>query len=380
MHYAVIPSADRTKVLVSGSVLPAVETDRIRTSVVVDTIEDELGVCAPFLRVGAVVRDEERRPVTALHEFDAPRSAHRPEWVAVDEVPGLVPDELRERAGRWLAEQRGAPIPDERAPWARPGWLAEAEAWLKDAVAVVGEARLHAQWPLSAVLRAETPDGVVYLKAAFSLFRHEPALTRALGERHPGLVPSVVAIDADRGWLLMREVEGALLGNKDRSCWTDAVAPLAEVHRTWAGRRAEVLALGATDRALATLDAPPELEPQLEALADLGIDETLVHGDFHPWNVFVNGKLVLYDWSDACYSHPLFDLLTYGFRQDLAPVLDAYGVAAETWAIAAPLAAIHHAISYERILAALEPDDRWLFEDVPRQLREFASGNADHPW
>ena len=41
--------------------------------------------------------------------------------------------------------------------------------------------------------------------------------------------------------------------------------------------------------------------------------------------------------------------------------------------------AVTIAISYERILAAMEPSDRWVFANVPAQLRERARGNASQP-
>jgi len=47
-------------------------------------------------------------------------------------------------------------------------------------------------------------------------------------------------------------------------------------------------------------------------------------------------------------------------------------VSPQTFARVERLACIHHAISYERILAAMEPSDRWVFADVPGQLRERA--------
>jgi hypothetical protein len=71
--------------------------------------------------------------------------------------------------------------------------------------------------------------------------------------------------------------------------------------------------------------------------------------------------------------------VTYGSDRDRQALLAGYGVSAETFAIAEPLACIHHAISYERILEAMEPSDRWLFADVPGQLRARASGNAVQP-
>jgi Phosphotransferase enzyme family len=379
VHYALVPDENRTVLLVVDGALPAVDSKRLRTPLVADTLEREIGLRAPFLRASAVVRDEDGWPRTALLEFDAPRSRLRGSWVPLDEAPGLVPTELRDAAEQWVAEQRGAPIPEERAPWARPGWLAGAESWIAATLDLVDPPRLHAQWPLSAVLRATTPEGVVYFKAAFPLFRHEPLVTSALAREHPGRVTDVLAVEPERGWLVMRELQGDVLGDLDRSRWPEAVPPLREIHVTWSSRSEEILGLGAVNRRLDTLEVPPELSGRLDTLRELGVPETLVHGDFHPWNVVVGPRLVIADWSDACLSHPLFDLLMFGSDEDRPPLLEAYGVAPEVFELAAPLARIHHAISYERILEAMEPSDRWIFAEVPGQLRERALGNASQP-
>jgi hypothetical protein len=380
MHYALVPSEDRTAVLVTGGRLPAVTAKRIRDAVVQETLERERGLRAPFLRVAAVDRDDEGWPRVALLEFDAPRSPPRGAWIPVGEAPGLVPDELRGAAERWVAEQRGARIPPERAPWARPGWLSEAEAWIAANADLVDPPRLHAQWPLSSVLRATTPDGVVYFKAAFSVYRHEPLVTAALAREHPGRVPTALAVEPERGWLLMRELSGDVLGDLDRSGWPVAGPLLRQFHDAWSARTDDVLALGAEDRRLRPEAVPAELHADLAALDELGVPDTLVHGDFHPWNVVVGPDgLVLADWSDACLTNPLFDLVTFGWEQDLPSLLETYGLSPETFARAERLACIHHAISYERILAAMEPADRWLFATVPGQLRERALGNASQP-
>jgi hypothetical protein len=381
MHYALVPNEDRTRLLVAGDgALPAVAASRFRTADVPETLEREVDLRAPFLRASTVVRNEEGRIASSLYEFDAPRSEPRGSWVEIDEAPGLVPAELRDGAERWVAEQLGAPVPEERAPWARPGWLADAEAWIATHVELAEPPRLHEQWMLSSVLRAATADGIVYFKAAFSIYGHEPVVTAGLGRRHPGRVPEVIAVEPGRGWLLMRELQGDPLGELDRARWPEAGPLLRELHEAWSSRADEVLALGAEDRRLLPDDVPEELHGDLDALDELGLPDTLVHGDFHPWNVIVgpNG-LVLSDWSDASLTHPLFDLVTFGWHDDLPPLLEAYGVAPETFARVERLACIHHAISYERILAALEPSDRWVFEDVPVQLRERALGNTSQP-
>jgi Phosphotransferase enzyme family len=378
MHHALVPNEDRSRVLVAGDGnLPAVGTARFRTADVPVALERKLELRAPFLRASVGRRTEEGRIATSLYEFDAPTSAPRGSWIPLEEAPGLVPAELCDAAERWVTEQRGAPIAPERAPWARPGWLAKAAAWIAASVDLVEPPRLHEQWALSSVLRASTAEGAVYFKAAFSLFHHEPTVTAALAREHPGRVPDVLAVEPEQGWFLMRELQGDALGELDRARWPEAAPLLRGVHETWSGRSDEVLALGAEDRRLGPDDIPEELRPDLDALHELGLPDTLLHGDFHPWNVVVGRDgLVLADWSDACLTQPPFDLVTFGWDEDRAPLLDEYGISAETFACAERLACIHHAISYERILAAMEPADRWLFAEVPVQLRERALGNA----
>jgi Ser/Thr protein kinase RdoA (MazF antagonist) len=214
-------------------------------------------------------------------------------------------------------------------------------------------------------------------------------------------------VDVPHGWMLMRELPGTQVGDDGVEHWSDACRAIARIHRDWSDRDDDLRALGAQDRTLAALASEirtafdtveiaadewmaSELERRCEEFARGPLPQTLVHGDFHPWNVMVDGgNLRIFDWSDACISHPLFDLPTFleraegeGARDELLQIyLAAWADVASleelraAYERALPLACVHHAISYLRIDEALEPDDRWVFADAPRR---WLAGAVEH--
>ena len=141
-HYAIAP-AQSSLALVDGR-LPSVETSW-RLTDVLDAFEPLIGR-PPYLRMAAHAEVDGDRAVR-LHVFDLGETTARDA-----EVPGP----LRPAFDRWLAEQRGAEPPALRAAWARPGWLAAAEAWAGCAL------RPHRMWPLSAVLRGSLAGETVF--------------------------------------------------------------------------------------------------------------------------------------------------------------------------------------------------------------------------
>jgi len=408
-HYVLVPNASRGALLVAGSRLPCVRGARGAEGVL-DALRRAYGLDAPYLRPAKFLLDADGNSFAGLHELDAPGRDWEPapgtSWLALDDADpdSLAPFELTSSVGRWLAIARGASVPAERPPWAKPGWLAEALRWIDESAAAAGldpngPVEVVEQWPLSAVLRRDTNSGRVYMKAVFSTFRHEPALTQALSARHPMLIPEVLAVDIQRGWMLMSELPGTQIGDVEGARWSDALRAVAGVHRDWAARADELLALGAHDRTVAALASEiratfhavglaaddrtlSQLERRCEELAEGPLPQTLVHGDFHPWNVMVEeDELRIFDWSDACVSHPLFDLPTFLQRTESEAareqMLEAYLAAwadlgspeelRTSYELALPLAHVHHAVSYLRINEALEPDDQWWFADEPRR-------------
>lgn len=349
-HYA-IAAAGGSLALVDGS-LPSVETSW-RLPDILDALEPLIGR-PPYLRMAERVVEDDRE--LRLHVFEVGDA------VVYD---AEMPAQLRPAFERWLDEQHGAPVPQLRAAWARPGWFAEAEAW------VGCDLRPRRMWPLSAVLSGVLEGETVFLKAVFPVFHHEPAITEALAREHPGAVPDVLRVDHERGWMLMRELHGEIEESMSVSL-APALREHARIQRSWSLRTGELLALGAQDRAQ---DWP-----------DTGLPVTLAHGDFHGGNVVVDQeRATIFDWSDACVAHPLIDLHTLlvdGADEDVQDaLLDAY---AEGWDVPpamirsgleqiAEYSCVHQAESYRAIAAGVEPADRQMFVDAEREWQERAS-------
>ena len=384
-HYAAVPAAGGDAVTTVGGRLPCVRAvEELKLPAVLDAFEPAIGRPRYFRLAGYAERPS--GGAVLLRVFD--RTAASGETVALDDADPdeLVPAELRPALERWLAEQRGeTPVPELRPAWARPGWHEDAEAWVGSPLT-----QLRA-WPLSAVLRGERDGEPIYLKAVFPLFHHEPAITEALARESPGFVPDVLAVDRERGWLLMAELPGEPVEHLPGPSWARLLGDLGRVQRAWSDRTDELLALGAQDRGLATL--VPELEEHptllrcLEQLAALDLPATLGHGDLHRGNVAIadDGRPIVYDWSDACVCHPLFDLafFLYQFRDERVRD-DLVAAWSEGWQapteeihaalqFAEPLTYMHQRISYREIAASIEADDpAGLFADEPARWLEKA--------
>jgi len=337
-HYALVPIDGGRAIRTIDGALPRIQDAA--------TFRDAHDAFAPligrpiYLRLAAGVDD------MRLRVFDVDDAVGGDEVIPLAEADPeqLVPAPLRPALGRCLAELRGAPVPELRAPWARPGWHAQAEAW---AGMPLEQVRV---WPLSAVLR----NGDLWFKACFPLFRHEPAITQALGE------PRVLRADHERAWMLMEHVDGA--EGSDRR---GAIERIGQIHRDWTTRVDEALALGAQDRRRPS-----------------GIPHTLLHGDFHPWNAL--GSTII-DWSDFAVGNPMYDVVRFLWDADDAESLlevyaEASGADYDVRAAAREYEAEtyeDHALTYRRVVEAFPPDERWWFGDEEeRWLRRAADVRA----
>src|SRR5207245_6602624 len=116
------------------------------------------------------------------------------------------------------------------------------------------------------LLRTRTAAGGVYFKALPPMYAREPLVTRRLAELRPDLIVEVLAVDAERRWLLTAECPEAWLPTvEDASAWTAALRALAELQVACVDPVDELRRLGCPDLRLDRL--PTMLD---ELLADGG--------------------------------------------------------------------------------------------------------------
>ncbi len=342
---------------------------------IVDAASDRYSVAVTVLRLLHAVPNERSAggPVTYLAEIDDGSAPTTTPWVG-----DLRPDAPR------------------RATWARPGGPAADLAWADAALVALGIPRVAAAqqvrtWNLSSLWRIPTDDGAAWLKVVPPFFAHEGAVVSALAG-HDG--PRVLASSGPR--LLMAEAAGEDQYEAVGAVLIAMVTLLVRIQAQWAARVDELLVMGVPDwrsaklvGRLATLvrahaarldiDVADRLESLVHGLperfaqiADCGLPDTLVHGDFHRGNVRRAGeRLVLLDWGDSGVGHPMLDQAAFLDRMPSGDRLAVRAAWAQCWrewvpgcdpvraaALLEPVAALRQALIYQTFLDGIEEDER----------------------
>jgi hypothetical protein len=315
--------------------------------------------------------------------------------------------------------------------WLDPEWRAEAEAWIRARAAVTGPIEQPHLYPWSTAMRVPTVEGDAWFKAVGPEHRFEPEVTLLLSREFPGLVTEVIEIDAERGWMLMRDAGTRLreLDRADLSDWQSVLPRYAEIQIAMAPRVAELLEPGVPDQRLASLtDAVeellddegtllldehegltsaqrdelrarlPELRLLVEELETAAIPETIQHDDLHDGQIFVrDGRHVIADWGDSCVSHPFHTLTVtlraLAWRHGLEPgaepllrlrdaYLEPYRAPAAVAGLAYRTGTLARSLAWHRHLQAREPEhwDREDAESVPYGLRLFLENGPIGTW
>jgi hypothetical protein len=249
--------------------------------------------------------------------------------------------------------------------WQNPDWRKQVIDWISaqmesHAIRVSGEIEQPHMYAWSTVLHIPTDQGKLFFKATAPETIYEAALTQALANWFPDCMPELVAIDAGRGWMLMRDggeqLRASIRPAKDLAPWQPVLLRYAQVQLGLTGHLTELLSLRLPDHRLKVL---PGLFTELLAdeqslmidqekglttaeweqvkgkagrldqicsdLAAVGIPESINHGDFHDGNVLVkDGRITFFDWGDADVTHPFVSLRTFFVSIEIALELDDY--------------------------------------------------------
>ncbi len=321
--------------------------------------------------------------------------------------PGGKVTYLAEVAGPVSCEPCDETLVDHplRRDYARPGGPRRDLEWASGVMASCGLGPFAAPeqiktWNLSSVWRfplihEERPEepgqGSAWLKVVPPFFAHEGALIARLEPL--GGVPHVLGFE--RGRALLAEIpgeDGFHASLEQRRAMIDLLVRLVSACQA---QLPGLLALGLPDYRARPLSAAiarsferhrdelepgdarslsrfvDELEPRWRRLAECGLPDGLVHGDFHSGNVRIAGpQLTLLDWGDAGIGHPLLDEAAFLERvppEQRQPLREHFRAAwqraipgcdpARAEQLIAPLAAARQTVIYDQFLDQIEPSE-----------------------
>jgi fructosamine-3-kinase len=354
--------------------------------------------------------DERRMDALFLLEARKESAGHEDStiaWASLEDanLAVMLPDPLRAGLKKWIID-RTDPARVLCAGWALPGWYAQAEAWIRSQLAGFGLSVFAIEplksWAISIVLRVHTKDErAFFFKASrtLPLFVNEGVVMTGLARMFPANVPMPLAVDAERGWMLLADFGLPLRQRATFEQQVQLYQTMARMQVDSAGQIETLLRAGCIYRPIPWLQAhleglladeislSPLLQeerdalvralPRLNALLDelnaLPIPPALIHGDLHVGNVaLVNDQIQFFDWTDAAVSHPFFDIFDIFTVKDPAQrerLEAAYGA---VWAEAYPEALVrrglrlarvvyglYHAVSYSVIVNNIGPDERY---------------------
>jgi hypothetical protein len=362
-------------------------------------------------------------PVTVLRLLDvlggsSPAGGLATYHVEVGTPPALDPGWLEVDAAELEVIAADEPL---RAAYAKPGGPASDLRWADAALADLGWSRTGTAtqvktWNLSCVHRIQTDQGAAWLKVVNDWQTAESVVITSVAAIDPDFVHTLLAADAETGRTLVADAPGEDAWSPDQVAVEQAVTRWVAVQAALSAeeQRHRLLTGGVPNWSLddmggrltaALVDAPgalpaeersmllrllEQLPERLRALADAGLPDTLVHGDFQGGNWRSDGtNLRLMDWSDAAFSHPALDvvgLLAALPPERREPTLDLW---ARAWlsavpgcdpyaavALVQPLQPLQSGLLYQHFLDHIEPSERRYHEGDPAAMVRLAVERA----
>jgi hypothetical protein len=320
--------------------------------------------------------------------------------------------------------------------WQDFDWKKEVREWIhaqaqRNSILIIGEIEQPHVYAWSTVLHVPTDQGKLYFKATAPETLYEAALSQALARWFPDSMPEFIAVNAGRGWMLMRDggepLRASIRPTKDLAPWKPVIKRYAEIQIGLAEHVTELLSLRIPDHRLSELpglfaelladqanfmidqekgltsaewqqvkEKAPRLGEICTQLAAYGIPASLNHGDFHDGNVLTkDGRITFFDWGDGDVTHPFVSLRTffvsieialdledYSFTPEMAELLNLYLEPFQRFAsredlqvaykLSKPVASIVKALAWHTTISRMGEDLRkeyaWI---VPELMREF---------
>lgn len=198
------------------------------------------------------------------------------------------------------------------AEWGSPEYRASLRAWVEGVVGPVVAMRQATLRPWATVWQLRTDDRLFYAKQNCRGQLFDAHLHALLAELAPSYVVPVVAVDVERGLLLTPDqgrVFGASVAEDDLDSWCRLVVRAMELARSVAPHADELIATGMS-RCRVPDQVADLVGADVDAVAALGLPDTLVHNDLHEHNAFDHPDgLIFFDFADAVLAHPLSGLL-----------------------------------------------------------------------
>jgi hypothetical protein len=262
-----------------------------------------------------------------------------------------LPSAALEEQHRAQVESMLFGIAGSSGPFSRIGWIDEAIVWVESETGRKLSSRsaieqFNAGGPFSLVRFHTEDDRDYWLKATGGPNAHEPSITAFLAKLCGEYLPEVISSrPAWNAWLMSGEAPSmGAMPNDPFELFTvleDAVECMAELQMRTQGQSLDLLDAGAFDQGIGVfqehsaelfdfLEEAMSLQnstkvPRLERrrlreirtvfdevcgrVEDLGIDDTIVHGDLNCGNIVKGiGHCQFIDWSEAYLGNPLVSL------------------------------------------------------------------------
>jgi hypothetical protein len=313
----------------------------------------------------------------------------------------------------------------EQLPWEQDNWLGDVRQWteselIRHGLTITGPLDAFHVRAWSIVVRVPTNAGQFYFKALCPVLRYEPGITKALSEWQPKIIMPVMAIDAERGWMLMPD-GGVLLRrvietDHNLNHWKSVLHKYSELQIAMIPHVRELMNMGVHDRRLEELpslytslindrqilliDQPDGLTleefeklqkntstfgAKCKELAGYGIPETLQHDDFHDANIFFDqDNLKFFDWAESFIAHPFFTMVVttrviayqFGLDENSKEIKGLQDLYLEHWQEYGNRRELSEAFRLAMVIGKVNRALTWhmVMSRIPEQLRGEDSG------